>query len=111
RVLDASRGVGRPAPLAAPDAPLTPAGHRVLLVDDSVTVRKFVAQMLERAGFQVTVARDCEEALEVLADTMVDVVVTDLEMPRLDGYGLIRDLRRSGTMRYVPIVVVTTREG
>lgn len=111
RVLDASRGVGRPAPLAAPDVPLTPAGHRVLLVDDSVTVRKFVGQMLERAGFQVIVARDGEEALEALADNAVDIVVTDLEMPRLDGYGLIRDLRRSGATRDLPIVIVTTRAG
>jgi chemosensory pili system protein ChpA (sensor histidine kinase/response regulator) len=87
------------------------AKRRVLLVDDSVSVRKFVGGMLERAGFRVIAARDGAEALEQLAEQSVDVVVTDLEMPRLNGYELIRGLNREPTTRDLPVVVLTTRAG
>jgi chemosensory pili system protein ChpA (sensor histidine kinase/response regulator) len=85
--------------------------RRVLLVDDSVSVRKFVGGMLERAGFRVVAARDGAEALQQLAEGPVDVVVTDLEMPRLNGYELIRDLNREPTTCGLPVVVLTTRAG
>ena len=85
--------------------------RRVLLVDDSVSVRKFVGGMLERAGFRVVAARDGAEALQQLAESPVDVVVTDLEMPRLNGYELIRDLNREPTTCGLPVVVLTTRAG
>ena len=83
----------------------------ILLVDDSVSVRKFVGGMLERAGFRVVAARDGAEALQRLAERSVDVVVTDLEMPRLNGYELIRDLNRGPATRDLPVVVLTTRAG
>jgi CheY-like chemotaxis protein len=83
----------------------------VLLVDDSVSVRKFVGHMLERAGFRVFTANDGSEALHQLTETVVDVVVTDLEMPRVNGYELIEDLRRRPSTRDLPIVVLTTRAG
>ena len=67
--------------------------------------------MLERAGFRVVVARDGAEALQQLGEHTVDVVVTDLEMPRLNGYELIRDLNREPTTRDLPVVVLTTRAG
>jgi chemosensory pili system protein ChpA (sensor histidine kinase/response regulator) len=112
RLLDGGRGIARRAVLpAAPPAPPVDAARRILLVDDSVSVRKFVGQMLERAGFHVTVAGDGEEALRALAERSVDLVVTDLEMPRVNGYELIRDLRRRPATRTVPIIVVTTRAG
>lgn len=98
-----SRPPASPAPLAR---------RSVLLVDDSVSVRKFVGQMLDRAGFRVVTANDGIEALDRLsADAAVDIVVTDLEMPRLNGYELIRDLKRRPGLRGVPIVVLTTRAG
>src|SRR5262249_49301998 len=75
------------------------AKRRVLLVDDSVSVRKFVGGMLERAGFHVVTARDGAEALQLVSEQSVNVVVTDLEMPRLNGYELIRDLSRYATTR------------
>ncbi len=94
------------------DAPPAAEGQRrVLLVDDSVSVRKFVGGMLERAGFHVVAARDGAEALQQLAECPVDVVVTDLEMPRLNGYELIRDLNRGPTTCSLPVVVLTTRAG
>lgn len=85
--------------------------RRILLVDDSISVRKFVGQMLEKASFDVVTATDGAEALRRLADTVVDVVITDLEMPRVNGYELIEDLRARPSTRAVPVVVLTTRAG
>jgi chemosensory pili system protein ChpA (sensor histidine kinase/response regulator) len=107
------RGQTAPAiDLRTPEvAPGGARGTRVLLVDDSVSVRTFVGHMLTRAGFAVTTASDGAEALERLAAAAVDVVVTDLEMPRVNGYELIKDLRRRAATRDVPVVVLTTRVG
>ncbi|MDE2179497.1 MAG: Hpt domain-containing protein [candidate division NC10 bacterium] len=97
--------------VAVPPRRQPDAGRRVLLVDDSVSVRKFVGQMLERAGFRVTTANDGAEALQYLAETSVDAVITDLEMPRINGYELIEDLRRRPLTRDIPVVILTTRAG
>lgn len=83
----------------------------VMLVDDSVSIRKFVGQMLEKAGFRVVTAIDGQDALQQLVELAVDVVVTDLEMPRVNGYALIEDLRRRAATREVPVIVMTTRAG
>jgi CheY-like chemotaxis protein len=80
-------------------------------VDDSISVRKFVGQMLERAGLAVLTAADGVEALGMLEETAVDAVITDLEMPRLNGFELIQELRRRAATRDLPIVVLTTRAG
>ncbi len=85
--------------------------RRILLVDDSISIRKFVGQMLEKAGFEVVTANDGAEALRQLGDTVVDVVITDLEMPRVSGYELIEDLRARASTRALPVVVLTTRAG
>jgi chemosensory pili system protein ChpA (sensor histidine kinase/response regulator) len=107
---DAPRvGASRPAP-AHPSAPRSDV-PRVLLVDDSLSVRKFIGLMLERAGFEVRMAADGGEALNLLADTVVDVVVTDLEMPRVNGFELVQDLRRRAETRALPVVILTTRAG
>jgi chemosensory pili system protein ChpA (sensor histidine kinase/response regulator) len=84
---------------------------RVLLVDDSLSVRRFVGQMLEKAGFEVTTAADGADALTKLGVAVFDVVVTDLEMPRVNGYELIDDVRRRATTRDLPVIVLTTRAG
>ena len=83
----------------------------VMLVDDSVSIRRFVGQMLEKAGFRVVTAVDGQDALQQLVELTVDVVVTDLEMPRHNGYALIEDLRRRSATREVPVLVMTTRAG
>jgi CheY-like chemotaxis protein len=96
---------------------LEPARHaaaarkRVLLVDDSISVRRFVGQMLEKAGFEVATAADGGEAITRLGDAAFDVVVTDLEMPRVNGYELIDDMRRRPSTRALPVIVLTTRAG
>ena len=85
--------------------------RRVLLVDDSISVRRFVGQMLNKAGFDVTTAHDGAEALARLGESRFDVMVTDLEMPRLNGYELLEDVRRRPGTRTLPVVVLTTRSG
>jgi chemosensory pili system protein ChpA (sensor histidine kinase/response regulator) len=88
-----------------------PRARRVLLVDDSVSIRRFVGQMLEKANFDVVTANDGAEAMRRLGETTVDVVITDLEMPRVTGYELIEDLRARASTRALPVVVLTTRAG
>ena len=99
--------VGRRGPQGGPDG----GRARVLLVDDSISVRKFVGQMLEKAGFDVTTANDGAEALTRLGEGAFDVMVTDLEMPRLNGYELLEDIRRRPATRELPVVILTTRSG
>jgi chemosensory pili system protein ChpA (sensor histidine kinase/response regulator) len=84
---------------------------RILLVDDSVSVRKVVGRMLESAGFEVVTAADGMEALERLHDTVFSAVITDLEMPRLNGFELIQQLRNRDALKGLPILVLTTRVG
>ncbi|MFB3818189.1 MAG: Hpt domain-containing protein [Candidatus Methylomirabilales bacterium] len=96
-----------------PAAALPAAGERgrLLLVDDSISVRKFVAQMLQRGGFDVVTAMDGMEALARLGEATFQAVITDLEMPRMNGYELIEELRRRPSTRALPVVVLTTRAG
>ncbi|MGE5324416.1 MAG: response regulator [Actinomycetota bacterium] len=83
----------------------------VVLVDDSISVRKFVGRMLEKAGYRVKLAADGLEALEVIAHTRCDLVVTDLEMPRTNGYELLSHLRNDPQKRGLPVMIVTSRAG
>ncbi len=96
---------------AAPEAARPAARLRILLVDDSISVRKVVARMLDSAGFEVETAVDGEDALERLRSGTFDVVVTDLEMPRINGYELIQQVRDRPGLRHLPIIVLTTRVG
>jgi chemosensory pili system protein ChpA (sensor histidine kinase/response regulator) len=83
----------------------------VMVVDDSLTVRKVSARSLSRAGFEVMAAKDGIEALEQLAQHRPDLMLVDIEMPRMDGYDLIRELRSDSRYRDIPVIVVTSRAG
>jgi chemosensory pili system protein ChpA (sensor histidine kinase/response regulator) len=83
----------------------------VVLVDDSISVRKFVGRMLEKAGYRVQLASDGLEALEIVSQRRCDLVVTDLEMPRTNGYELLAHLRQDEKTRGIPVMVVTSRAG
>jgi chemosensory pili system protein ChpA (sensor histidine kinase/response regulator) len=83
----------------------------VVLADDSISVRKFVGRMLEKAGYRVRLAADGLEALEIATQMRCDLVVTDLEMPRTNGYELMAHLRQNPETRGVPVMVVTSRAG
>jgi len=89
----------------------TPEGEgrkRVLVVDDSVTSRTLERNILASAGFDVAVATDGDEALRWLANNHVDVVVSDVEMPVMDGFELTRQLRADERWRYLPVILVTS---
>jgi chemosensory pili system protein ChpA (sensor histidine kinase/response regulator) len=83
----------------------------VVVADDSISVRKFVGRMLEKAGYRVKLASDGLEASEVVAQSGCHLVVTDLEMPRMNGYELMAHLRQNPTTRKIPVLVVTSRAG
>ncbi|HWR35563.1 MAG TPA: response regulator [Clostridia bacterium] len=83
----------------------------VVLADDSISVRKFVGRMLEKAGYRVRLASDGLEALEIASQNRCDLVVTDLEMPRTNGYELMLHLRQNAATAHLPVMVVTSRAG
>jgi two-component system chemotaxis sensor kinase CheA len=81
----------------------------VLVVDDTMTVRELQRSILERAGFGVSTAADGQEALARLAERPVDLVLTDIEMPRMDGLELTAAIRRHPRLRSLPVIVITSR--
>ena len=81
---------------------------KVLTVDDSRTIRNMLLVTLNNAGFETIQAEDGVEGLEVLEDANPDVIVTDINMPRLDGFGFIEGVRRNEKFRAIPILVLTT---
>ncbi|MEX5214887.1 MAG: Hpt domain-containing protein [Nitrospiraceae bacterium] len=86
-------------------------GPSILLIDDSLSIRKFVARMLESAGYAVETAVDGEDGLRKAAANRYRLVITDLEMPKLNGYEVIQALRGRAQTQTLPIVVMTTRAG
>jgi chemosensory pili system protein ChpA (sensor histidine kinase/response regulator) len=102
---------GPSAPKVGP-APAAFTGLRsVMVVDDSLTVRKVSARSLSRAGYEVMAAKDGIEALEQLAHRLPDLMLVDIEMPRMDGFELIRELRGDSRYRGIPVIVITSRAG
>jgi two-component system chemotaxis response regulator CheY len=79
-----------------------------LIVDDSSSVRQMVGYTLRQAGFEVLEGRDGANALETLGDKRVDLVITDLNMPAMDGIEFIRRLRAKSNGRYTPVLMLTT---
>ena len=83
-------------------------GKRILTIDDSKTMRDMLMLTLAEAGFDVLQAVDGQDGLDVLGNEQVDVVITDINMPRMDGYEVIRQLRRNPSHKTTPILVLTT---
>jgi chemosensory pili system protein ChpA (sensor histidine kinase/response regulator) len=81
----------------------------VLVVDDSITVRRVTQRLLKREGFRVALANDGLHALEVLAQEKPDVVLSDIEMPRMDGFDLLRNIRNDANLRDLPVIMITSR--
>jgi CheY-like chemotaxis protein len=116
-ILDASR-LGRwirgPAQAAAARGPSGkaaggPAAPSVLVVDDSISVRKVLAKGLQAMRLDVDEVSDGLEALGRLRGRSYDLVVTDLEMPRLDGFGLVSEMQRVAALAKIPVIVASTR--
>ena len=81
---------------------------RILTVDDSRTMRDMLRMALVKAGFEVIEAVDGVHGLEVLEGAAPDVIITDINMPRMDGFGFIEAVREDGAHRATPILVLTT---
>jgi two-component system chemotaxis response regulator CheY len=81
---------------------------RILTIDDSKTIRDMLMLTLAEAGFEVLQAVDGQDGLDVLDKEQVDVVITDINMPRMDGYEVIRHLRNNSAHKSTPILVLTT---
>ena len=82
-----------------------------LVVDDSITVRRVTQRLLERNGMRVVTAKDGLEAVSVLQDEIPDVILLDIEMPRMDGYEVASHVRNDARLKDVPIVMITSRVG
>jgi chemosensory pili system protein ChpA (sensor histidine kinase/response regulator) len=98
----AGEGADAAEPLAA-RAPL------VLVVDDSLTVRRVTQRLLVREGYRVVTAKDGLDALEKLAQERPVVMLSDIEMPRMDGFDLLRNVRAMPTLEGLPVVMITSR--
>jgi chemosensory pili system protein ChpA (sensor histidine kinase/response regulator) len=109
QVLEASGGAGGGAgkapgmALAAPQMPL------ILVVDDSITVRRVTQRLLQREGYRVAMAADGLQALERLQEERPAVVLSDIEMPRMDGFDLARNIRADARLSSLPIIMITSR--
>ncbi len=105
----AADGADVPVVPAAPVLQAPPQIPLVLVVDDSITVRRVTQRLLAREGYRVTLAADGLQALEKLADELPTVVLSDIEMPRMDGFDLARNIRADGRLKHLPIIMITSR--
>jgi len=81
----------------------------VLVVDDSLTVRRVTQRLLVREGYRVALAKDGLDALERLAEEQPRLVLSDIEMPRMDGFDLVRNIRNDARWRELPVIMITSR--
>ena len=118
QVRAASAGVSMLAETDSPDAPKAPTSSMlsgpsqvplILVVDDSITVRRVTQRLLQREGYRVSLAADGLQALERLQEERPTVVLSDIEMPRMDGFDLARNIRADSALRDLPIIMITSR--
>jgi chemosensory pili system protein ChpA (sensor histidine kinase/response regulator) len=83
----------------------------VMVVDDSITMRKVTGRVLERHEFEVMTAKDGIDALEKLNERVPDLMLLDIEMPRMDGYELATQMKADERLAGVPIIMITSRTG
>ena len=90
-------------------APVPAAPPLVLVVDDSLTVRRVTQRLLQREGYRVLLAKDGLDALDKLGDELPAVVLSDIEMPRMDGFDLLRNIRSDARLAALPVIMITSR--
>jgi chemosensory pili system protein ChpA (sensor histidine kinase/response regulator) len=102
----------RPRP-QTPIVPKEKTDKRVfaMVVDDSITVRRVTQRLLERNGMRVITARDGMDAVSQLQDNIPDIILLDIEMPRMDGYEVAAHVRNDPRLKDVPIIMITSRVG
>lgn len=84
---------------------------KILAVDDSASMRQMVSFTLKKAGFDVTEAKDGQEALDIAKNSEFDVVISDVNMPVMDGITLVKSLRGLPQFKFTPILMLTTESG
>lgn len=94
-----------------PDITTRERATRVLVVDDSVTVRKVTSRLLSRQGYEVDSAKDGVEAMTKLLEERPDIVLLDIEMPRMDGFEVASAMRNDDHLKEIPIIMITSRTG
>ncbi|MDO9074491.1 MAG: response regulator, partial [Rubrivivax sp.] len=104
----AAAPAGTPATPGAEEAE-APRAPMVMVVDDSLTVRRVTQRLLVREGYRVVTAKDGLDALEKLADERPVVLLSDIEMPRMDGFDLLRNVRADTRLAQLPVVMITSR--
>jgi len=102
------------AAVVTPDVPVVEKSAEaqaplVLVVDDSLTVRRVTQRLLQREGYRVTLAKDGLEGLEKLGEERPAVLLSDIEMPRMDGFDLVRNLRADPKLADLPVIMITSR--
>ncbi len=97
-----------PSPAAEPK-PIVPLRQLAMVIDDSLTVRKVTQKLLLREGWEVLLAKDGIDALEQLQTARPSVLLVDIEMPRMDGFDLTRNVRASEALKAIPIIMITSR--
>nr|WP_255771961.1 Hpt domain-containing protein [Microbulbifer guangxiensis] len=100
-----------PEPPAPKVVPPEERQQTIMVVDDSVTVRKVTTRFLEREGYIAITAKDGQDAVIQLQDVKPDLILLDIEMPRMDGFEVARHIRSSSSLRDIPIVMITSRTG
>ena len=102
-----------PAPAKTLQKPVesAPELRTIMVVDDSVTVRKVTTRFLEREGFNVVTAKDGVDALQLLQEEIPDLMLLDIEMPRMDGFEVAKNIRSSSRLKHLPIIMITSRTG
>jgi chemosensory pili system protein ChpA (sensor histidine kinase/response regulator) len=80
-----------------------------MVVDDSLTVRKVTCRLLEREGCDVLIAKNGAEAVEILHETTPDVMLVDLEMPKMNGFELIKKVRTNPATAHMPVIIISSR--
>ena len=104
-----SAGADPTLPAEALPEPEVPRAPMVMVVDDSLTVRRVTQRLLVREGYRVVTAKDGLEALERLAEERPTVLLSDIEMPRMDGFDLLRNVRADARLAGLPVVMITSR--
>jgi chemosensory pili system protein ChpA (sensor histidine kinase/response regulator) len=82
-----------------------------MVVDDSITMRKVTSRVLENHNYEVITAKDGVDALEQLQERIPDLLLVDVEMPRMDGFQLAQNVRADARLRSIPIMMITSRSG
>lgn len=110
QLVEACRRRGGGHRLATAERTPAPRTPRILVVDDSITTRTLEKSILEAHGYHVLLAVDGLEALAQLRSQEVDLVVADVQMPRLDGFGLLREMKKEAAFAGIPVIIVTSLE-